>query len=188
MDLFGEALQQGIAPAIVVAIYLVITKIIDSKRESEQAKLSKSLTESVNTISDFVLSITKNVLEKDKEKCKNAIEDSMFSSCFRLTNFVSTTLIHNHIEANKKNIMINIHNIISAEYYTTYSTLSEYVINEHKISDFMKSEWLTEVEDDIICILYDNTMNKEDKILAFTNKINIRFQSYITYIINNGLK
>ena len=33
MDILQEALTQGIAPAIIIAIYLVIVKIIDNKKE-----------------------------------------------------------------------------------------------------------------------------------------------------------
>ena len=33
MDLFETAISQGIAPAIVVAIYLIVIKIIDTKKE-----------------------------------------------------------------------------------------------------------------------------------------------------------
>ena len=36
MELINDALKQGIAPAAVVAIYLIITKIIDSKKENNQ--------------------------------------------------------------------------------------------------------------------------------------------------------
>ena len=31
-------------------------------------------------------------------------------------------------------------------------------------------------------------LSKEDKISSFNNKINLKFQSYITYITNNTLK
>ena len=48
MDILGDALRQGIAPAIVVAIYLIITKIIDSRKENAQIKLSADLTKSIN--------------------------------------------------------------------------------------------------------------------------------------------
>lgn len=33
MDLFETAISQGIAPAIVVAIYLIVIKIIDTKKK-----------------------------------------------------------------------------------------------------------------------------------------------------------
>ena len=188
MDVLGDALRQGIAPAIVVAIYLIITKIIDSRKENAQIKLSADLTKSINTISNFVIGLTKNIIDKDKEKCKNAIEDSMYSSGMRLINFVSTTVVNNHIDTNKDNILANIHNIVNAEYYTVYSTLSMYTVNDIKVSNALDKDWISAVEKDMVDIIYNNTLSKEDKILSFTNKINIKFQSYITYIINNTIK
>lgn len=185
MEILIEALKDGIAPAIVVAIYLVITKLIDSKREFAQTKLSGQLVESINNISTFIKDLTKNIIVNDKDKCKNAVEDSMGASGMRLINFVSSTIINNHIDTNKANILENIKSIINAEFYSVYSTLSMYNINGNKISDFLNKDWMKDVEDDIIRIIYDVDLTKEDKILAFSNKINIKFQSYITNIINH---
>lgn len=188
MDVLSDALKQGIAPAVVVAIYLIITKIIDSRKENAQAKLSSELVKSINTISTFIINLTKNIIDKDKEKCKNAIEDSMYSSGMRLIHFVSTTIINNHVDTNKENILANIHNIVNAEYYTVYSALSMYVINDKKVSDALNNAWISTVEKDMIDVIYNDKLSKEDKIMTFTNKLNIRFQSYITYIINNTIK
>lgn len=188
MDILIEAFKQGIAPAIVVAIYLIIIKIIDSKKEAVQIKISSDLTKSINTISSFIVNITKNIIDKDKDKAKIAIEDSMFSSAMRLINFVSTTIVNNHIDTNKENILSNIHNIVNAEFYTVYSTLSLYIVNNIKISDVLNKKWIDNIEKDIVNVIYDANLSKEDKIMAFTNKINIKFQSYITYIINNTIK
>ena len=188
MDVLGDALKQGIAPAVVVAIYLILTKIIDSRKENAQAKLSSELVKSINTISTFIINLTKNIIDKDKEKCKNAIEDSMYSSGMRLIHFVSTTIINNHVDTNKENILANIHNIVNAEYYTVYSALSMYVINDKKVSDALNNAWISTVEKDMIDVIYNDKLSKEDKIMTFTNKVNIRFQSYITYIINNTIK
>ena len=44
------------------------------------------------------------------------------------------------------------------------------------------------IEKDMIEIIYNNDLSKEDKILSFSNKINIRLQSYITLIINTIVK
>ena len=66
MDILGDALRQGIAPAIVVAIYLIVTKIIDNRREAAQIKLSTELTQSINSISSFIVSLTKNIVNRDK--------------------------------------------------------------------------------------------------------------------------
>ena len=63
-----------------------------------------------------------------------------------------------------------------------------YVIDEVKVSDYLNKDWIEAVEKDIIDIIYNNSLSKEDKILTFSNKINIKFQSYITYIINHAIK
>lgn len=188
MDILSESLKQGIAPAIVVAIYLIITKIIDSRKESKQIKLNTELVESITNINNFIISITKDIIDKEKIKCQRAVEDSMYAAGMRLINFVSTTIINNHVETNKENILSNIHNIVTTEYYSVYSTLSMYVVNNKKISKSLKPSWIEDVKKDMIDIVYNTNLAKEDKIMAFTNKINIRFQSYSTYINNNAIK
>lgn len=188
MDILNNAIQQGIAPAIVVAIYLIITKFIDSRKENAQIKINSELTKSINTISNFIITITKNIIEKDKEKCKNAINDSMCAFGMRLINFVSTTIVNNHIDTNRANIIANIHNIVNGEYYTMYSALSVYVINDVRVSDILEKEWMASIEQDMIDIIYGVNLSKEDRILSFNNKINLKLQSYITYVINNTVK
>lgn len=188
MDILNNAIQQGIAPAIVVAIYLIITKFIDSRKENAQIKINSELTKSINTISNFIITITKNIIEKDKEKCKNAINDSMCAFGMRLINFVSATIVNNHIDTNRANIIANIHNIVNGEYYTMYSALSVYVINDVRVSDVLEKEWMASIEQDMIDIIYGVNLSKEDRILSFNNKINLKLQSYITYVINNTIK
>lgn len=188
MELIEEALAQGITPAIVVAIYLIITKIIDNRKENVQIKLSTELTKSINAISSFLTDITKNIIEKDKDKCKAAIADTMFSSAMRLINFVSTTIINNHIEANKENVIANIHNIVNTEFYSVYATLSLYKINGVKASDALNKDWMEIIEKDMFDIVYNSSLSKEDKILTFTNKINLKFQSYVTHMTNVIIK
>ena len=181
MDILNNAIQQGIAPAIVVAIYLIITKFIDSRKENAQIKINSELTKSIITI-------TKNIIEKDKEKCKNAINDSMCAFGMRLINFVSATIVNNQIDTNRANIIANIHNIVNGEYYTMYSALSVYVINDIRVSDVLEKEWMASIEQDMIDIIYGVNLSKEDRILSFNNKINLKLQSYITYVINNTIK
>lgn len=188
MDILSSALAQGLAPAIIVAVYLVVVKVIDNRKEKNQAKLNSDLVKSITTISTFITNITKTTVERDKDKCTAAIKDSMNHSAYKLIKFVVDTLINNHIEVNKESILSNIKNIINAEYYNTYSTLSLYEYKGIKCSSFMKKEWMEEVEKDIVSSIYNDKLNTEDKIISFSNKINIKFQSYITYIINNYIK
>jgi hypothetical protein len=188
MDILGEALAQGITPAIVVALYLIVVKIIDNKKDKAQAKISSELVKSITNISTFINTITKSTIERDKDKCKAAITDSMNHSAYKLIKFVVDTLINNHIDINKETILANIKNITNAEYYTTYSTLSLYELSGEKVSTHLKKEWIGEVEQAIIASIYNDKLNVEDKILNFSNKINLKFQSYITYVINNSIK
>lgn len=111
MDILLQALTQGIAPAIVVAIYLVIVKIIEARKEKNQVKVSSELVQSISFIGDYIRTINEHVVEKDKKKCENAINDSINAAALNFIQFLQTTLLQNHIEENKENIMSNIHNI-----------------------------------------------------------------------------
>lgn len=188
MELINDALKQGIAPAVVLAIYLILVKYIDKTSENAQTKLTNDLVKSINVISEFLTDITKNIIDKEKDKCKNAVEDAMFSSGMRLVTFVSSTIINNHIENNKDAILANIGNIVNTEYYSIYSSLSMYKINGVVISDYLDKEWMAVIEQDMIDIIYNNILNKDDKILSFSNKITFKFQTYVTYITNNVVK
>ena len=76
MELLQDALAQGIAPAIVVVIYLIIVKVLDNRKEKAQTKLNVEFTKSINTISNFLEKITHTIVDKDKEKCRIAIKDA----------------------------------------------------------------------------------------------------------------
>lgn len=188
MESVFTALQQGIAPAIVVVVYLIIIRIIDSKREAKQATLNADLIKSITSVSNFLKKITDNILIKDKDKSKIAIEDTFLANAMRINKFFVQTVVNNNIIKNKDNILANIHNLVKSEYYTTYSILSLYSINENRLSDYLKSSWMAEVENDIKDNIFNSKLNKEHKILSFQNKLEMRFKSYITYVTNNGLK
>lgn len=194
-EIFEVALSQGIASVIVVAIFLLLYKWLDNKKRSDSEKFINKisvtlndLSESLLKLSNFVTDITENIINKDKEKCKIAIKDAMYSSAMRLVSFVSTTVINNHIDTNKESILFNIRNIVNSEYYSVFSTLSLYKINGVRPSDYMRKEWMSVVEKAIIETIYNTALSKEDKIITFNNKINIKFSSYITYLSNNTLK
>lgn len=187
MDILFESIKQGLPSAIIIVVYLIIIKIIDAKRESDQTKLNANVVKSITNVSNFITDISKNIIDSNKDKCKIAIESSINASAMILMNFVSTTIINNHIETNKETIISNIKNLVNTEYYNIYSILSLYIINNKRVSDYLKKEWMDDVEKIIIDSIYNNKLNNEDKIFTFNNKINIKFQSYITYINNNIL-
>lgn len=194
-EIIESALNQGLSSLITISIFLLLYKWLDNKKKTESEKFVSSISDildevskSLLQVSTFITDITKNIIDKDKDKCKTAIDDAMLASAMRLTIFVTNTVINNHVQTNKDNILANIHNIVNTEFYTVFSSLSLYKINGVKVSDNMKKDWMPSVEKSIIEIVFNNNLSKEDKISSFNNKINLKFQSYITYITNNTLK
>lgn len=194
-EIIESALNQGLSSLITISIFLLLYKWLDNKKKIESEKFVNSISDTLDEVSKsllqvstFITDITKNIIDKDKDKCKTAIDDAMLASAMRLTIFVTNTVINNHVQTNKDNILTNIHNIVNAEFYTVFSSLSLYKINGVKVSDNMKKDWMPSVEKSIIEIVFNNNLSKEDKISSFNNKINLKFQSYITYITNNILK
>lgn len=194
-EIIESALNQGLSSLITISIFLLLYKWLDNKKKTESEKFVSSISDTLDEVSKsllqvstFITDITKNIIDKDKDKCKTAIDDAMLASAMRLTIFVTNTVINNHVQTNKDNILANIHNIVNAEFYTVFSSLSLYKINGVKVSDNMKKDWMPSVEESIIEIIFNDNLSKEDKISSFNNKINLKFQSYITYITNNTLK
>ena len=194
-EIIESALNQGLSSLITISIFLLLYKWLDNKKKTESEKFVSSISDTLDEVSEsllqvstFITDITKNIIDKDKDKCKTAIDDAMIASAMRLTIFVTNTVINNHVQTNKDNILANIHNIVNAEFYTVFSNLSLYKINGVKVSDNMKKDWMPSVEKSIIEIIFNDNLSKEDKISSFNNKINLKFQSYITYITNNTLK
>lgn len=194
-EIIESALNQGLSSLITISIFLLLYKWLDNKKKTESGKFVSSISDTLDEVSKsllqvstFITDITKNIIDKDKDKCKTAIDDAMLASAMRLTIFVTNTVINNHVQTNKDNILANIHNIVNAEFYTVFSSLSLYKINGVKVSDNMKKDWMPSVEKSIIEIIFNDNLSKEDKISSFNNKINLKFQSYITYITNNTLK
>lgn len=194
-EIIESALNQGLSSLITISIFLLLYKWLDNKKKTESEKFVSSISDTLDEVSKsllqvstFITDITKNIIDKDKDKCKMAIEDSMLASAMRLSIFVTNTVINNHIQTNKDNILSNIHNIVNAEFYSVFSSLSLYKVNGTKASDNMKKDWMSSVEKSIIEIVFNDNLSKEDKISSFNNKINLKFQSYITYITNNTLK
>lgn len=194
-EIIESALNQGLSSLITISIFLLLYKWLDNKKKTESEKFVSSISNTLDEVSKsllqvstFITDITKNIIDKDKDKCKIAIEDSMLASAMRLTMFVTNTVINNHIHTNKDNILANIHNIVNAEFYSVFSNLALYKINGVKVSDNMKKDWMPSVEKSIVEIVFNDNLSKEDKISSFNNKINLKFQSYITYITNNTLE
>lgn len=195
MDILLESLTMGIAPAIVVAVYLILIKIIEANKETKKLKIenekdikiNKSLSdisEGFAKLNSFLDFYTKDLIEKDDDKCKFAIRNSFYGMSKSIVTFSIQTIINNNIEDNKENIVDNISHIVNTEYYNVYSCFLLYRAGNTRLSELLKEEWKQEIIDDVIAIIYNKSLNSEKRIYAINNKVNIRINDYCTNIIN----
>lgn len=185
MEVLETAIGQGIAPAIIVAIYLIIIKLIDNVKEKKQIKINDELVKSINKISDYIDDINKDKNHREEDKTENAVKTVLMSSAYRLGDFATTTIINNNININKDVIISNINNLVNSEFFNCFNVLSLYRVNGVRISTYLNKNWAKSVIDDIIEIIFTENVSKEIKILNVSKKINIKFNKYITEVLNN---
>lgn len=188
MEILLNALEQGVAPAIIVVIYLIVSDVIKTKRERGQTKISEETVQAITDINVIVKEIYDKKEAENREKTKIAIDSAFDSAAFNLINFVQRTLISNHLDVNKSSVIANIHNASSSEYYGVYQTLSLYELNGKRISEYMDSLWLKEIETDLVDCIYNESLTREDKMMGYINKVTLRFRTYVNYVQNKALK
>lgn len=188
MEILLNALEQGITPAIIVAVYLIVSDIIKARREKNQISVSNKTVEAISDIKTIITDIYKKKAAEDREKIKSSINNAFDSAAFNLINFVQRTLISNHLDTNKNSVIANIHNAANSEYYIIYQTLSLYELNGKRVSEYIDSQWLKEIETDLIDSIYNESLTREDKLMGYVNKVTLRFRTYSNYVQNKVLK
>ena len=184
MVIIGEALAQGIVPAIIVVVYLVIVKIIDTRKENNQNKVSNELVKSISTISNFLNNITRTIISKDRERCRIIIKLAFDNLEKELFLFVRDTIITNNIDKRHEYIVQSLENTINGEYYQVYNYLSVFEIDGHKVSSYCKEYWKLELKESLIAIIFDNNLDKITKITETQTKLNAVINNYSTYVHN----
>lgn len=182
--MLGEALAQGIAPAIIVAVYLIIIKVIDVRKEAVQNKTSQQLIDSIAIISNFITNITNTIINKDRERCRIIIQLAFDKLEKELFLFIRETIITNNIDKRREYIVQSIENMVNAGYYEVYNYLSIFEINNHKVSSYCKETWKDELRDSIIQIVFDVNLDRTIKITEIQTKLNAMISNYTTYVHN----
>lgn len=194
-DIVNESVRSSsyitvIISSCVFVCYTLIIRLIDYYKAKNK---NKPLFEMANAIKENTANIVKlnSVLDKtlqDAERkqirqCEKAIELSFKSFGFRIVQECATIIAHNNIDKNKSLITGNLTKLISTEYYRLYSTLSVYEINEVNVASRLKEEWIKEVTDNILAIVYDG-QDAITRITQLNNRLNIYINEYSTYINN----
>lgn len=184
MDIFQNALEQGIAPAIVVGIYLIIVRLLDNRKESKHAKLNGQMIDCINNINGFLKYITQDIIDKEPERCNKSIIDSFNSFNYKVLNFVVYSLINNHIIKNKKSIIENLTKTMDKEYQSVYTTVLLYNNNKNQLIGKINKDWIYTLKDSIINIMYDKTLTKEQKIYQASHKVKLYVDEYCANLLN----
>ena len=184
MEILLESLKFGITPAIVVAIYLTINKILTDRKEAQQAKLSNDIVQSFNKLNTFLDHITKDIIDRESDKCNSAIKNAFQRLENMILKYVNHTIINNNVEINRKHIIDNVHNLVNAEYYNLYNTLMLYSTEKLDLTKYMNVIWKDELFNDVTEIVFNTDLNKEQKIYSLQNKIDFRVNDYMINLLN----
>lgn len=178
MEELLESLRLGITPGIIILIYLIVIKIIDTKKESNTVKINKEVTECFRKLNSFLDYITKDILNDAEEKRDYAINNSFKAFANSIIRHTTSVVMANNIDNNKENIIENIRYIVDSNYYRLYNLMFLY-----KLCGFIKPEWKKEINEDVVEIIYNNKFSKEEKLYNINNKINIKVDGYISIVM-----
>lgn len=174
----------------VFILYTLIVQLIGYFKSKSKNKplieMSKAMNEMGENIAKLnaVLDKTfKDAERKEAHKCKNAIELGFGNLESIIVKEIQSIIIHNNIVKNKDLIIGNVKTLISTEYYKLYSTLSDYEINEYPVNRRLKEEWISELSDEILKIIY-NDNDQVTRISQINNRVATLIANYSTYINN----
>lgn len=194
-EIVNESIRNSSYITVVIssAVFISYTIIIQLIGYFKAKNKTKPLLEMATAIKENTANIVKlnNVLDKtfkeaerkEVQKCKNVIDLSFKVYASKVIREVEFIIIHNNIEQNRDLIIDNINKLVATEYYKLYSILSAYEINEINVASKLKDEWIKEITDDAIAIVY----NKQDVISRITqlnNRVTIYTSEYSTYVNN----
>ena len=179
-----------IISSCVFIIYTLIIRLVDYFKSKAKDKplleMSKAMKEMGDNIVKLNAVITKTFEEADKKQirqCDKAIQLGFRAMAFKLSQESASIIAHNNIDKNKELIRENLNKLVSTEYYKLYSALSAYEINEVNVSTKLREEWVKEIANAIITIIYDG-QDAVIRIAHINDRINILINDYSTYVSN----
>ena len=179
-----------IISSCVFIIYTLIIRLVDYFKSKAKDKplleMSKAMKEMGDNIVKLNAVITKTFEEADKKEirqCDKAIQLGFRAMAFKLSQESASIIAHNNIDKNRELIRENLNKLVSTEYYRLYSALSAYEINEVNVSTKLREEWVKEIADAIITIIYDG-QDAVIRIAHINDRINILINDYSTYVSN----
>lgn len=173
--------------------YTLIIKLVDlykSKAKNkpllEMASAIKDVGENVVKLNQVLSKTIKDAEQKEYDRIDNIIITSFLSFKSSILDQCIDTIIHNNIEKNKDNITQNVYKTINTEYYKLYSTFSAYEHDSINLSTKLKEDWIDDVTDECIAIIYDGT-DSLTRIRRLNHKLGLIAEEYTIYLKNKIL-
>lgn len=194
-DVINESVRNSSYISVIISSciflsYTLIVKLIEyfkvKNRNSlliEMGDAIKENTANIIRLNNVLDKTLKDAEKKEIRQCERSIDLAFKGFGFRLVQECTAVIAHNNIEANKELILGNINKIVSTEYYKLYSTLSDYEINEINVASKLKEEWIKEIADNLIAIVYDG-QEAITRITQINNRLSIYINEYTTVISN----
>lgn len=174
----------------VFILYTLIVQLIGyfkgkakNKPLIEMAEAIKENTENVVRLNGVLDKTLQGAEKKKVRQCESAIDLAFKASSLRIVQEAASIIAHNNIDKNKEFIVSNINKFVSTEYYRLYSALAIYEINDVNVASRLKEEWIKEIADNIIDIIY-NGQDAMTRITQINNRLNVCINEYSTYINN----
>lgn len=192
MEWLFKGFEYGWLPTLVIFTYLVITKILDNKKEREAnkktIKVNAELLDTVNKLNSFLTYITKDIIEKEDDRCVSSIKTAFKGMAYAIVKFSTFTIIANNVIHNRGNIIDNIKHTVYGEFASLYNELILYSSDAKHIVDYINSDWKENIVEDITNIIFDESATKEQRIYNIHNKITIRTTDFINEVTSKYLK
>lgn len=174
----------------VFIVYTLIIRVVDyfksKSRNKPLLEMASAIKENTANIVKLNSVLDKTLQEGERKKvrqCETAIELAFKAFAYKVVQECSNIIAHNNIERNKSLITGNITKLVSTEYYKLYSTFSTYEINEVNVASKLKEEWIKEITDAILAIVYDG-QEPVARITQLNNRVSIIISEYSTHLNN----
>lgn len=194
-DIVNESVRNSsyVTVAISSSVFILYTLIVQLVSYFKAKSKSKPLIEMAQAIKENTANIVKlnSVLDKtfrdaerkEVHKCKDVIELAFRVFASKISQECEDIITHNNITKNKQLIIDNITKVVSTEYYKLYSILASYEINEVNVASKLKEEWIKEVADSMIAIVY-NEQESIIRINQLNNRLLVHINDYSTFLNN----
>ena len=170
--------------------YTLIIRLIDyfkSKNKDkpllEMSKAMKTMGENITKLNIILVKNFEDAEKKESRQCERVIQLGFKAFGFKIIQECTNIIVHNNVDKNRKLIESNINKIISTEYYNLYSALSTYEIKEINVSTKLKEDWIKEIANAVIAIIYDG-QDSIIRIVHLNDKLNILINDYSTFVYN----